>query len=92
MDLIQTYYDWQKRSIFKATSIVTRNRLDSLGCPLKKETLIPHDHKSLCSEIESSIDSGAQLLLIIGASAITDRSDYIPVSYTHLTLPTNREV
>ena len=75
---IQTYYDWQKRSIFKATSNVTRSRLDALGCLLEKETLIPHDHESLCSEIKSSLDSGAQVLLISGASAITDRSDYIP--------------
>ena len=49
VDLIQTYYEWQKRSIFKATSNVTRGRLEALGCPLKKETLIPHDYKSLCS-------------------------------------------
>ena len=76
--LIQTCFEWQKRSIFKATSNVTRGRLEALGCPLKKETLIPHDHKSLCSEIRSSIDSGAQVLLISGASAITDRSDHIP--------------
>ena len=75
---IQTYYDWQKKSIFKATSNVTRSRLDALGCLLEKETLIPHDHESLCSEIKSSLDSGAQVLLISGASAITDRSDYIP--------------
>ena len=78
VDFIQTYYDWQKRSIFKATSNVTRSRLDALGCLLEKETLIPHDHESLCSEIKSSLDSGAQVLLISGASAITDRSDYIP--------------
>ena len=75
---IQTYYAWQKRSIFKATSNVTRSRLDALGCLLEKETLIPHDHESLCSEIKSSLDSGTQVLLISGASAITDRSDYIP--------------
>ena len=49
-----------------------------MGCLLEKETLIPHDHESLCSEIKSSLDSGAQVLLISGASAITDRSDYIP--------------
>tara|TARA_A100001011_G_scaffold308294_1_gene323883 strand:+ start:21 stop:1673 length:1653 start_codon:yes stop_codon:yes gene_type:complete len=78
VELIQTYYDWQKKSIFKATSNVTGSRLNALGCSLQKETLIPHDHKSLCSEIKSSIDSGAQVLLISGASAITDRSDHIP--------------
>ena len=76
--LIQTCFEWQKKSIFTATSNVTRGRLEALGCTLKTESLIPHDHKSLCSEIESSINSGAQVLLISGASAITDRSDYIP--------------
>tara|TARA_B100001057_G_scaffold373316_1_gene377739 strand:- start:150 stop:521 length:372 start_codon:yes stop_codon:yes gene_type:complete len=55
--LIQTCFEWQKKSIFTATSSVTRAPLEALGSPLKKETLIPHDHKSLCSEIESSIDS-----------------------------------
>ena len=78
IDLIQTYHNWQKKSIFKATSNVTKSRLETLGCTLKKERLIPHDHKLLCSEIKSSIDSGAQILLISGASAITDRSDFIP--------------
>jgi molybdenum cofactor cytidylyltransferase len=78
VELIQTFYKWQKKSIFKATSNVTRNRLEALGCTLRREKLIPHEHKSLCSEIKSSIDNGAQILLISGASAITDRSDYIP--------------
>ena len=78
VELIQTYYDWQKGSIFKATSNVTSSRLDALGCPLQKETLIPHNHRSLCSEIKSSIDRGSQVLLISGASAITDRADQIP--------------
>ena len=76
--LIQTCFEWQKKSIFTATSNVTRGRLEALGCLLKKETLIPHDYESLCLEIETSIDSGAQLLLISGASAISDRSDIIP--------------
>ena len=78
MTRIYRIYNWQKKTIFKATSNVTRNRLESLGCTLREEKLIPHDHDSLCSEIKSSIDSGTQVLLISGASAITDRSDYIP--------------
>ena len=44
----------------------------------KKEKLIRHDYKVLRSEIRSSIKSGIDILLISGASAITDRSDYIP--------------
>ena len=43
-----------------------------------KEKLIRHDYNVLCSEIRSSIESGIDILLISGASAITDRSDYIP--------------
>ena len=64
--------------MFKATSTVTRNRLEALDCSLNEEKLIRHDYKVLCSEIRSSIKSGIDILLISGASAITDRSDYIP--------------
>ena len=64
--------------MFKATSTVTRNRLEALDCSLNEEKLICHDYKMLCSEIRSSIRSGIDILLISGASAIIDRSDYIP--------------
>ena len=78
VSLIQTSFEWQKKSMFKATSNVTRNRLEALDCSLNEEKLIRHDYKVLCSEIRSSIKSGIDILLISGASAITDRSDYIP--------------
>ena len=78
VSLIQTSFEWQKKSMFKATSNVTRNRLEALDCSLNEEKLICHDYKALCSEIRSSTGSGIDILLISGASAITDRSDYIP--------------
>ena len=78
VSLIQTSFEWQKKSMFKATSNVTRNRLEALDCSLNEEKLIRHDYKVLRSEIRSSIESGIDILLISGASAITDRSDYIP--------------
>ena len=67
-----------KKSMFKATSTVTRNRLEALDCSLNEEKLLCHNYEVLCSEIRSSIGSGIDILLISGASAITDRSDYIP--------------
>ena len=78
VSLIQTSFEWQKKSMFKATSNVTRNRLEALDCSLNEEKLICDDYKALCSEIRSSTGSGIDILLISGASAITDRSDYIP--------------
>ena len=78
VSLIQTSFDWQKKSIFKATSNVTRNRLEALDCSLNQEKLIRHDYEVLRSEIKSSIESGIDILLLSGASAIIDRSDYIP--------------
>ena len=78
VSLIQTSFEWQKKSMFKATSTVTRNRLEALDCSLNDEKLIRHDYKMLCSEIRSSIESGIDILLISSASAIIDRSDYIP--------------
>ncbi len=76
--LIQTSFEWQKKSMFKATSNVTRNRLEALDCSLNEEKLIRHDYNELRTEIRSSIESGIDILLISGASAIIDRSDYIP--------------
>ncbi len=78
VSLIQTSFEWQKKSMFKATSNVTRNRLEALDCSLNEEKLIRHDYNVLRSEIRSSIESGIDILLISGASAIIDRSDYIP--------------
>ena len=78
VSLIQTSFEWQKKSMFKATSNVTRNRLEALDCSLNEEKLIRHDYNVLRSEIRSSIENGIDILLISGASAIIDRSDYIP--------------
>ena len=78
VSLIQTSFDWQKKSIFKATSNVTRNRLEALDCSLNEEKLIRHDYEVLRSEIKSSVESGIDILLLSGASAIIDRSDHIP--------------
>jgi molybdenum cofactor cytidylyltransferase len=76
--LIQTCFEWQKKSIFTATSNVTKARLEALGCSLNKEKLINHDYDTLRAIIRSSVKNGPEILLISGASAITDRSDYIP--------------
>ncbi len=78
VSLIQTSFEWQKKSMFKATSNVTRNRLEALDCSLNEEKLIRHDFELIRSEIRSSIESGIDILLISGASAIIDRFDYIP--------------
>ncbi len=78
VSLIQTSFEWQKKSMFKATLNVTKNRLEALDCSLNEEKLIRHDYNVLRSEIRSSIESGIDILLISGASAIIDRSDYIP--------------
>ena len=76
--LIQTCFEWQKKSIFTATSNVTKARLEALGCSLKKEKLINHDYDTLRAIIRSSVKNEPEILLVSGATAITDRSDYIP--------------
>ena len=76
--LIQTCFEWQKKSIFTATSNVTKARLEALGCSLKKEKLINHDYDTLRAIIRSSVKNEPEILLVSGASAITDRSDCIP--------------
>ena len=48
----------------------------------------------LGSKIEAGWRSGSQdeLFLLVGSATIATRLQQISVSYTHLTLPTNREV
>ncbi|HEX9449710.1 MAG TPA: molybdopterin-binding/glycosyltransferase family 2 protein, partial [Dongiaceae bacterium] len=78
--LIQTTLPTLKDSVLDKTSGVTLRRLMDLGCELADERRCLHDPAALTATIEQSIGAGADLLLILGASAITDRLDVIPAA------------
>jgi len=76
--LIQTRFAHQPDHIFTATEKVTRQRVEQLGSTLMASRLTRHRADDLNGEIRTARLSGADVILIAGASAITDRDDVIP--------------
>lgn len=78
--LIQTTTDGFKPRILDNTAEATRQRLESLGGSLRAEARCAHRTEALAQEIAQALRSRPDLLLISGASAITDRRDVIPAA------------
>ena len=57
-----------------------RRRLDRLGSAMIREVYVPHDASSVARALAALVDEGLDLLLVLGASAIVDRRDVIPVA------------
>ncbi|WP_207462451.1 molybdopterin-binding/glycosyltransferase family 2 protein [Azospirillum sp. SYSU D00513] len=76
--LIQTRLPGLKESVLDKTLEVTRARLAALGGALVAELRCEHEEEALARTI---VEIGAvDLLLIAGASAITDRRDVLPAA------------
>jgi molybdenum cofactor cytidylyltransferase len=78
--LIQTRLPGVKESVLDKTVEVMNARLATLGCPPARELRCEHATAPLVAAIAESRQQGAELVLIAGASAITDRRDVIPAA------------
>jgi molybdenum cofactor cytidylyltransferase len=78
--LIQTELPGTKKSVLDGTVAVTRQRMESLGGALTGESRCPHDAAALAQRIAAARKAGADIVLISGASAISDRRDVIPAA------------
>ena len=78
--LIQTRLPGIKESVLDKTVEITNQRLAVLHCPPAVERRCPHRTASLKDTIAEL--GNVDLLLIAGASAITDRRDVIPAAIT----------
>lgn len=76
--LIQTTLPTLKASVIEKTVDITTKRLAAFNCSLATERRCAHEVQALRHEIGDCFAAGAELLLILGASAITDRLDVIP--------------
>lgn len=76
--LIQTRLPGVKDSVLDKTVAVTRDRLEALGGRLVHEARCDHDAAALVACIRDM--PPLDLLLIAGASAITDRRDVLPAA------------
>ncbi len=75
--LVQTESSATKPGVLDKTRDVTELRLTSLGSSLIGETRCAHETGAIATAIA---DTDADLILIVGASAIVDRRDVIPAA------------
>lgn len=78
--LVQTTLPGTRSSVLDKTATVTRGRLESLGSHLEAEVRCPHTVEDLCRALESLAVRRCAPILVVGASAITDRRDVIPAA------------
>ena len=76
--LVMTTLPGLKPSILAGTADVTRTRIEGLGGTLLPPIECPHDSASIATALHALIATGAEILLIAGASAVVDRRDIGP--------------
>jgi molybdenum cofactor cytidylyltransferase len=76
--LIQTELPSVAAKVLDKTVRVTRERVEHTGGELSSETRCPHEPDALAAAIRETEALGFDMLLIAGASAITDRGDVLP--------------
>lgn len=81
--LIQTRLPGIKESVLDKTVDVLNGRLAGLGCPPAREFRCEHAPSPVAGAIADLRRSGVEMVLIAGASAITDRRDVIPAAIEH---------
>lgn len=80
--LIQTELPGLKSSVMEKTERVTGERLAAMGQAAPHATRCAHNSDALAAAIADARAAQAEMILIIGASAISDRRDVIPDSIT----------
>lgn len=78
--VISTRLPGLAEKVLDKTLKVTRDRLAPAGAGIVVDKRIDHDTKMLSQSIRETLDAGAELVLVFGASAIADRRDVIPAA------------
>lgn len=78
--LIQTELAAVKPSLLEKTVAVTNRRLAAMGNAPVVDRRVPHEPRALAGEIRRAQADGAEIILLMGGSAITDRRDVIPAA------------
>lgn len=76
--LIQTVLPGTNAKMLDKTVRITEDRLAGLGCTLNGESRCDHTAEAVAGAVERAMAERPDLLLIAGASAITDRRDALP--------------
>jgi molybdenum cofactor cytidylyltransferase len=78
--LLQTRLPGIKESVIDKTVEVTRSRLHMLGCTLARELRCGHSEDEVATSLAALRDEGIDIALVLGASAIVDRRDVVPMA------------
>jgi molybdenum cofactor cytidylyltransferase len=70
--------------VIDKTLRVTAERLAPAGTTIIAERRVPHEEKPLTAAVEELLASGAEMVIVFGASAIADRRDVIPAAISGL--------
>lgn len=76
--VISTRLPGLAEKVIEKTLKVTRDRLAPAGASIIADKRIDHEAQKLSQSIRETLDAGAELVLVFGASAIADRRDVIP--------------
>ena len=76
--LIQTTFPGFKNSLIEKAHQATQNRIDALGSDFSHEIICGHEETEITAAILEMHRRKITTLLILGASAITDRRDIVP--------------
>jgi len=77
---VSTLLPGLKPSVINKTLAVLEGRLAPAGSTVDFDLRVPHEAKDVAEAIKAAIADGADLVIIYGASAITDRRDVIPAA------------
>lgn len=92
--LVQSRLPGTKESVLDSTLEVTRSRLHPMSSEICHEVRCDHTTAAISKAIEQTLQHGAQLVLVSGASAVVDRRDVVPAgieaaggAVTHFGMP-----
>ncbi|PCI44834.1 MAG: 4-diphosphocytidyl-2C-methyl-D-erythritol kinase [Alphaproteobacteria bacterium] len=78
--MVQTELAGTTQKLFEKTRRVMSHRLDIFGASLMAEIRCRHEEAALTDLLLRTADGDQDMILILGASAITDRKDVIPAA------------
>lgn len=78
--LIQTVLPGLKKSLLEKAVAVTRDRLATMGATLDTEIACDHDVDAVAQALTRLEKAGCRIIMVLGASAIVDRRDVVPVA------------
>ena len=78
--LINTELPFLKKSVMDSTTMITRERVQSVNGTLKNVLHCPHTSAGIEGALAACLSSGAEFILVSAASATVDRNDLAPAA------------